>query len=131
MFIRDLAVSIVVGAILLLSLSKWVGRVQFSLSNAFWGSAIGHTFSSIIGFVIGLFFSHQTDDGATTNINGVAFLVGMAIGCFLTAILFQVIARTQNELLSRWRAIMLSLIVISADFLVASPLIKLWEHLYK
>jgi len=131
MIVRDLVVSIVVGAILLLSLSKWVGKVRFSIRNAFWGSAIGHTITSIIGLVIGLFFSHQTDDGATTNLNGVAFLVGMAFGCFLQAVMFQVLARTQNEFLARWRAIILSLIVILGDFLVASPLLELWEHLHR
>src|SRR2546427_4559846 len=106
MFIRDFAVSIVVGAILILSLSKLIGRFQFSLSNAFWLSFIGHTFLSIIGFIIGL-FSHQTvtENGSTTDINIVALLVGFSIGCFIQAVLFQIAARTQNEILALWRAI--------------------------
>ena len=130
MFIRDFVVSGVVGAILLLSLSRVIGRVQFSLSNAFWLSFIGHTFLSIITFIIGL-FSHQSEDGSTTNLNVIAVLVGLPIGCFLQAVLFQIGARTQNDILVRWRAVILSLIVILGDFFVASPLIELWEHFRK
>lgn len=131
MFLRDFAVSVAVGMILLLLLSRLIGRVQFSLSNAFWCSFIGHTFLSIISFVMGFFFSRQTDDGSTTDLNGIAVLVGLAIVCFLQAVLFQVFARTQNDTLARWRAVVLSLIVILGDFVVASPLIELWEHFRK
>ncbi len=127
-FLRDFAVSVAVGMILLLSLSRLVGRVQFSLSTAFWCSFIGRAFLSIISFVIGFFFSRQTDEGSTTTINGIAAVVGLAIGCVLQAVLFQIAVRAKNETLTRWRAVILSLIVILGDFLVASPLIELWEH---
>jgi len=116
--------------ILLLSLSRLIGRVQFSLSTAFWCSFIGHVFLGIISFIIGFFFSRQTENGVT-DINGIAALVGLAIGCFLQAVLFQVFARIQNDTLARWRAVILSLIVILGDFLVASPLIEVWEHFRK
>ena len=130
MFFRDFAVSGAVGAILLLALSRLIGRIQFSLSNAFWLSFIGHTFLSVIGLIIGL-FSHQTEDGSTTKPNVIAILVGFPIGCFLQAVLFQIGARTQNDILVRWRAVILSLIVILGDFFFASPLIELWEHFRK
>jgi hypothetical protein len=130
-FIRDAAVGIFVGMVLLLLLSRPIGRVQFSLSTAFWCSFIGHILLGIISFVIGFFFSRQTDNGSMTNINGIAALVGLAIGCFLQAVLFQVFARTQNDTLARWRAVILSLIAILGDFLVASPLIEVWEHFRK
>jgi len=53
MFIRNTAVAIVVGMVLLLLLSKLIGRVQFSLSTAFWCSFIGHIFMSIVGLFTG------------------------------------------------------------------------------
>src|SRR5205809_2257131 len=116
-FIRDAAVGIFVGMVLLLLLSRPIGRVQFSLSTAFWCSFIGHILLGIISFVIGFFFSRQAKNGAT-DINGIAALIGLAIGCFLQAVLFQVFARTQNDTLARWRAVILSLIVFLVDFLV-------------
>ena len=130
MFVRDFAVNVAVGAILLLSLSRLIGRVQFSASNAGWCSFIGHVLLSIISFVAGFFFSRQMDDGST-NINGIATITALAVGCFLQAVLFQVFARTQNDTLARWRAVVLSLVVIMGDIFVASPLIELWEHLRK
>ena len=130
MLIRDFAVSVVIGAILLLSLSKLIGRFQFSLSNAFWLSFIGHTIWSIIGFIIGLFsLQTQTADGTTTNINVIALLIGFPIGCLIQAVIFQIAARTQNEILALWRAIILSVIVILGDLFIASPLIAVWEHI--
>jgi hypothetical protein len=131
MLICDFAVSVAVGVILLLLLSRLIGRVQFSLSTAFWCSFIGHAFLSIIGLVIGFFFSRQTDDGLTTDLNGIAVFVGLVIGCFFQAVLFQIAVRAKNGTLSRWRAVILSLIVILGDFVVASPLIELWEHFRK
>jgi hypothetical protein len=100
MFVRDFAVSVAVGIILLLLLRRLIGRVQFSLSTAFWCSLIGHTLLSIIGFITGL-FSHQTGDCSATDLNVIAVLVGLPIGWFLQAFLFQIAARTQNETLSR------------------------------
>src|SRR6266487_202550 len=58
-FIRDFAFSVAVGVILLLLLSRLIGRVQFSLSTAFWCSFIGHTLLSIIAFLMGAVFAWQ------------------------------------------------------------------------
>ena len=117
--IRDTAVAIVVGMILLLSLSKLIGRVQFSLSTAFWCSFIGHIFISAIGLVTGLLFAYHLTIG---------IIVELAIGfVFLTA-LFQMAVRANGGTLVRWRAAILSLIVILGDFFIASFLIELWEH---
>jgi hypothetical protein len=56
-FVRDFAVSVVVGLILFLLLSKLIGRVQFSLSTAFWCSLIGHILLSIIALLMGIVFA--------------------------------------------------------------------------
>lgn len=143
MNIRDIAVQVVVGAIILLSFSKWVGRVQFSLSNAFWASASGHfifTCTAFISVIIAGLFPSQPADGAKSIINlsvsgvpfnGIVLLGGAAIGCFLTASILQVFIRTQDEILLRWRALTLSVILFIGDFLVASPLIECWEQFHK
>ncbi len=118
-FLRDFAVSVAVGMILLLLLSRLIGRVQFSLSTAFWCSLIGHGFVSLIGLFMGfLFYQHV--------------LIGLAIAltlgfCFQT-VLFQIAVRAKSGTLQQWRAAILSLIVILGDFLLASPLIEFWEH---
>jgi len=114
-FIRDFAVSAGIGAILLLLLSKLIGRVQFSLSTAFWCSVIGQIFLSIIGAITGYLFYRNL---------GVGLLISVTIGCFLQAVLFQIAARSKNENLARWRAIVLSLTVILSNFFVASPIIE-------
>lgn len=119
MFIRDTAVAIAVGAILLLILSRLIGRVQFSLSMALWGSFIGHIFISIIGLATGFIFSSHMAIGLI-----IALLIGWA---FLTVVL-QLLVRAESGTLQRWRAATLSVIVILGDFFVASPLIELWGH---
>jgi hypothetical protein len=118
-FVRDFALSAVVGLILLLLLSKLIGRVQFSLSTAFWCSVIGHGLLSIIGFLLGFVFASQPVVGA---------IIGCILGCFVLAVLFQIVVRATNETLTRWRAILLAVIVILGDFFVASPLIELLER---
>jgi hypothetical protein len=118
-FARDLAVSVLVGTVLLLLLSRLIGRVQFSLSTAFWCSFVGHVLLSIIGFLIGFAFAWQPAIGA---------VLGFVIACFALAVIFQVFVRAANEMLARSRAIILAAIVILGDFFVASPLIELWER---
>jgi tellurite resistance protein TehA-like permease len=120
MFIRDTAVAIAIGAILLLCLSRLIGRVQFSLSMALWGSFVGHIFISILGLFTGFFFSTHM---------AIGLIISLAIGWAFQTILFQILVRAENRTLRRWRAATLSVIVILADFFVASPLIELWEHL--
>jgi len=122
MLIRDFAVAVGAGMILLLLLSKLIGRVQFSLSTAFWCSFMGHVFVSIIGLFTGFVFSHHP---------GIGLLIVLTIGCVFQTVLFQIVVRAKNETLMRWRAVILSLIVILGDFFVASPLIELWEHFRK
>ena len=122
MFLRDFAVQVVVGMILLLLLSRLIGRVQFSLSTAFWCSFIGYTFLSIIGFFTGFFFSSHL---------GIGLLIALVIAWAFQTILFQIAVRAKNETLTRWRAAILSLVFILGGFFVASPLIELWEHFRK
>jgi hypothetical protein len=128
---RDAVVWIALGSLLLFFLSRPIGRVRFTFSDAFWGSAIGTVIVGILSFSVGFFFSRQTTDGSATDINGIAFIIALAIGCFLQSLVFQITARTHNEVLARWRAITLSLILILGNVLIASPLIELWEHLHK
>jgi hypothetical protein len=119
MFIRDFTISVGIGIIVLLLLSKLIGRVQFSLSTAFWCSLIGHVFLSISAFMAGVIFHHQL---------GLALLFSLAIGCFFQAALFQIAVRATAETLHRSRAVILSAIVILVDFLVTSPIIEFGER---
>src|SRR5437667_5609375 len=95
-FIRDFAVWVGVGMILLLLLSRLIGRVQFSLSTAFWCSFIGHGLVSIISFLFGFVL------GAA-----VGAIIGFVLGCFVLAVIFRIAARATNETLTRWRAVIL------------------------
>ena len=102
--VRDSVVWIALGTLLLFFLSRPIGRVRFTFRDAFWGSAIGTVIVSVLSFVVGLFFSSQTTDGSVTDINGIAFIIALGIGCFLQAVVFQITARTHDEILARWRA---------------------------
>src|SRR5438270_13573195 len=62
LFLRDFAVSVAVGMILLLLLSRLIDRVQFSLSTAFWCSLIGHSFLSVVSLFMGFLFARQRSD---------------------------------------------------------------------
>jgi hypothetical protein len=120
MFIRNTAVAIVVGMILLLLLSKLIGRVQFSLSTAFWCSFIGHIFISIVGLFTGWLFAYHLVIG---------LLIALGIGWAFQTVLFQIAVRAKGGTLQQWRAAILSGVVILGDFFVASPLVAFWEHL--
>ena len=122
MFIRDSAVAIIVGTILLLILSRLIGRVQFSLSTAFWCSFIGHIFLYIVGGLMGwLFADHMI----------IGLVIALGIAWVFQTVFFQIAVRAKSGTLVRWRAAVLSLVIILGDFFVASPLIELWEHLHK
>jgi hypothetical protein len=120
MFIRDTAVAIVVGTVLLLLLSRFIGRIQFTLGTAFWCSFIGHTFISIVGLFTGWLFAYHLVIG---------LLIALAIGWLFQTVLFQIAVRAKSGALQQWRAAILSGVVILGDFFVASPLIAFWEHL--
>jgi hypothetical protein len=120
MVIFTIAVAIVVGMVLLLLLSKLIGRVQFSLSTAFWCSFIGHIISSIAAFLMGWLFSYH---------QGIGFLIAMGIGWVFQTVLFQIAVRAKGGTLQRWRAAILSGVVILGDLFVATPLVAFWEHL--
>jgi hypothetical protein len=120
MFIRDTAVAIVVGMVLLLALSRLIGRVQFALSTAFWCSLIGHIFISVVGLFTGWLFAYHL---------AIGLLIALIIGWIFQTALFQIAVRAKSGTLQQWRAAILSGIVILGDFFVASPLIAFWEHL--
>jgi hypothetical protein len=58
-----------------------------------------------------------------------AFFIGLALAWLFQTTLFQIFARTQNEILVGWRAGVLSFIVILADFLIASPAIEIMQRI--
>lgn len=58
------------GTLVLLLLGRWVGRVRFSLRNAFWCSLIGHVVPLIAFFALGFVFSDYLLP---------AFLIGLAL----------------------------------------------------
>ncbi len=118
MFICGTAVAIVVGMVLLLLLSRLIGRVQFSLGTAFWCSFSGHIFGTIIGLFMGFLFAYHM---------AIGLLIALAISWAFQTVIFQIFVRAKNGTLQQWRAAILSVVVILGDFLVASPLIALWE----
>lgn len=121
-FIRDLAVSVGVGTIILLLLSKPIGQVKFSFDTAVWCSAIGQMFLSFVGAITGYLFYRNL---------GVGLLVSVTVGCFLQAVLFQIAARSKNENMTRPRALVLSGTIILSNFLIASPIIEYSTRYFK
>ena len=119
MLICGTAVAIVVGTVLLLLLSRLIGRVQFSLGTAFWCSFIGHIFGMIVGLFMGFLFAYHM---------AIGLLIAFAISWAFQTVVFQIFVRAKSGTLQQWRAAILSVVVILGDFLVASPLIALWEH---
>src|SRR6266508_3405225 len=97
-------VAIAVGTLLLFLLSRWIGRVRFTLSNAFWGSAIGHLLPALVMLGLG-FVLHEY--------LAVALIIGLVVALAFQTVLLQIIARTQNEVLRPWRAAVIALIVIA------------------
>ena len=122
MLIRNTAVAIVVGVVLLLLLSKMICRVQFSLSTAFWCPFIGHIFTSIVGLFTDWLFAYHLVIG---------LLIAFGIGWAFQTVLFQIAIRAKSGTLQRWRAALLSGAVILGDFIVASPLVAFLGHLRK
>ena len=119
MSILAFIVAIAVGTLLLFLFSRWIGRVRFTLANAFWGSAIGHLLPALV--MLGLGF-------ALHEYLAVALIIGLLVALGFQTVLFQMIARTQNEVLRPWRAAVIALIVVAGDFLIASPIIELFQH---
>jgi hypothetical protein len=116
MSLPNLVAAIIVAAAILFFFGRWIGRVRFTVANAFWCSAISHIFTFLIMVTLGyLLYSHLT----------VAFLLGIVIIFVFQVALFQLFARSQNEVLRRGRAALLSLIVIFGDLLLASPTMEL------
>ena|SRR6266705_3287225 len=112
-------VAIAVGTLLLFLLSRWIGRVRFTLSNAFWGSAIGHLLPALVMLGLG-FVLHEY--------LAVALIIGLLVAVAFQSVLFQVIARAQNEVLRPWRAALIAVIIVAGDFLIASPIMELLQH---
>jgi len=119
MSLLTLAVAITVGMVILLLFGRWVGHVRFSLSNAFWCSLIGHVVPAVLGLILGYFLHDYLL---------AALIIGIAIAWLFQTVLFQIAARTQNDTLVGWQSGILALLVIIADFLVASPIVELVQR---
>lgn len=119
MSILTFAVAIAVGTLLIFLLIRWIGRIRFTLANAFWASAIGHIIPSVVAFALGFILYEYL---------GVAMIMGSLVAFCFQTVLFQIIARTQNEILRPWRAALIAVIVILGDFLIASPIVELLQH---
>src|ERR1700730_13680315 len=114
MHILTFVVAIAVGTLLIFLFSRWIGRVRFTLANAFWGSAIGHIVPGLVMLALGFLLHEHL---------GVALVIGFFVAFAFQTVLFQIIARTQNEVLRQWRAALIALIVIVGDFLISSPIL--------
>jgi hypothetical protein len=119
MSLLTFVVAIAVGSILLFLLSRWIGRVSFTISNAFWGSAIGHLLPALVMLGLG-FVLHEY--------LAAALIIGLLVAVVFQSVLFQIIARTQNEVLRPWRAAVIAIIIVAGDFLIASPIVELLQH---
>jgi len=58
----------------------------------------------------------------------IALLIAFALGWYFLTLVLRVAARTQKEILDGSRAALISLAVTVADFLVASPIVALFQH---
>src|SRR5262245_8735898 len=119
MLILTFVVAIAVGTLLIYLFSRWIGRVKLKLATAFWSSAIGHIVPGFIQFALGYLLSHYF---------GLAFVIGSLVALQFQTMVLQAAARTQNELLGPWRAMLIALIVVVGDFLIASPIVELIQR---
>jgi hypothetical protein len=124
-----LVVAIAVGTLLIFLFGRWIGRVKLTLANAFWGSAIGHVLPSLVTFAITVIVQIGHIYFLLSRYLGVALvIIDLLVALVFQTVLFQIIARTQNEILRPWRAALIALIVIVGDFLIASPIVELIQR---
>jgi hypothetical protein len=119
MSLLTLVVAMAVGTLLLFFLSRWIGHVRFTPGSSFWSSAIGHLLPALVTLGLG-FLLH--------DYLAVALLVGIVVAVAFQSVLFQIIARTQNEVLRPSRAALIAIIMVLGDFLIASPIVELLQH---
>src|SRR5260370_10246151 len=123
-----LVVAIAVGTLLIFLFGRWIGRVKLTLANAFWGSAIGHVLPSLVTFAITVIVQIGHIGFLLSRYPGVALVIDLLVALIFQTVLFQIIARRQNEILRPWRAALIALIVIVGDFLIASPIVELIQR---
>jgi hypothetical protein len=125
MFILSFVVAIAVGTLLIFLFGRWIGRVKLTLANAFWGSAIGHVLPFLVTFAITVIVQIGHIYFLFSRYWRVALVIDLLVALVFQTVLFQIIARRQNEILRPWRAALIALIVIVGDFLIASPIVEL------
>src|SRR5690349_21911915 len=124
-FWTSLVVAIAVGTLLIFLFGRWIGRVKLTLAHAFWGSAIGRVLPSLVMFAVTVIVQIGHKGFLFSRYRGVAFVIDLLVALVFQTVLFQIIARRQNEILRPWRAALIALIVIVGDFLIASPIVEL------
>ena len=77
--------------------------MNFTLANAFWGSAIDHIVPALVALALG-FLLHEY--------LGTALILDLLVALIFQTALFQVIARAQNEVLRPGRTALIALIVL-------------------
>jgi hypothetical protein len=123
-----LVVAIAVGTLLIFLFGRWIGRVKLTLASAFWGSAIGHVLPSLVTFAITVIVQIGHIGFLFSRYRGIALAIDLLVALVFQTVLFQIIARRQNEILRPWRAALIALIVIVGDFLIASPIVELIQR---
>jgi len=93
-------------------------RLQWETAGTSDG-AIGHLVPALVTLGLG-FVLHEY--------LAVALIIGLLVAVVFQSVLFQIIARTQNEVLRPWRATVIAIIIVAGDFLIASPIVELLQH---
>jgi len=120
--IFSIALSIVVGAVLILLLGKSVGKVPFSCKNSLWCSGVGHAVGGMVAICAGFVFANHL---------AIGLIIAVLLTWMILAGVLQLFASAaQSARMSRGRAIGLSLIVILGDLFVTAPLLAAWEHFH-
>jgi hypothetical protein len=112
--IISFAVAVGIGAVLLLFGMKMVARIRLSFGTSLWTSFIACMLTSMISFGFGFVLANHM---------GLALLLAIVIGFFVQAVLFRVAVRATGQTLPAGKAYILSLVVILANFFVASPIV--------
>jgi hypothetical protein len=113
-FLLSLVVTTATGTILLWLLTKRISGIQISIGTAFGVSLTAQAIIVLISFSLDFVFLYHP---------GLAVTIAVALGLYFQALLLKIAMRATGRILSARKAYILSLIVVLADFFVASPLV--------
>ena len=112
--IISFVVAVGIGAVLLLLGMKMIARIRLSFGTALWTSFIACMLTSIISLGFGFVLANHM---------GLAVILAIVTGFFVQAVLFRIAVRATGQTLPAGKAYILSLLVILANFFVASPIV--------